>query len=61
MMPQTRTNNLSECVEIDGRSFVVLMPSMTSVAATALGEPVGTLAAYRESILEAIAATFDSG
>jgi hypothetical protein len=45
-------------VEIDKRSFVVLMPSITNVPVTALRGSVGNLQAFRDSILDAIGWTF---
>jgi hypothetical protein len=45
-------------VTIDKRSFVVLMPSMTNVPVSELRDPVGDLQAFRESILDAVEATF---
>jgi hypothetical protein len=52
------TGRLMPIVTIDKRWFVVLMPSMTNVPVSELGESVGSLQAFRESILDAVNATF---
>jgi toxin CcdB len=52
---------LMPVVTIDKRSFVVLMPSITNVPVSALRDSVGNLQAFRESILDAIDATFIGG
>lgn len=49
---------LMPVVTIDKRSFVVLMPSITNVPVTALRDPVGNLQGFRDSIVDAIDATF---
>jgi mRNA-degrading endonuclease toxin of MazEF toxin-antitoxin module len=49
---------LMPVVTLGKRPFVVLMPSITTVPVSALREPVGDLRAFRESILEAVNATF---
>ena len=40
-------------VEIGGREFVLLMPSITNVPANELRNPVGNLAAFRDRIVAA--------
>jgi hypothetical protein len=52
---------LTPVVTVDKRSFVVLMPSMTNVPVSALRDAVGDLQEFRESILDAIDATFVGG
>jgi toxin CcdB len=52
------SGRLMPVVTLDKRSFVVLMPSMTNIPVTALRKSIGNLQAYRESILDAIDATF---
>ena len=52
---------LMPIVTIDQRSFVVLMPSITNVPAEELRDPVGNLQAFRQSIVDAIDATFLGG
>ncbi len=49
---------LMPVVEMSGREFVLLMPSLTNVPVTELRRPVGTLAAFRDRIVEAIDWTF---
>lgn len=49
---------LTPVVELDGHSFVVLMPSITNVPVTALRKSVGDVKAYRDSIADAIGWTF---
>jgi toxin CcdB len=41
-------------VEIGGREFVLLMPSLTNVPVTELRGSVGSLKAYRDRIVDAI-------
>ena len=55
------TGRLMPSVILNGQSYVVLMPSMTNVPVSRLRDPVGNLQAYRESILDAIDATFVGG
>lgn len=45
---------LMPIVEIGGREFVVLMPSITNVPANELRTPVGNLMAFRDRIVSAI-------
>jgi hypothetical protein len=52
---------LMPVVEIDKRSFVVLMPSITNVPVTRLRNSVGNLQAHRDSIADAIGWTFVGG
>jgi hypothetical protein len=52
---------LTPIVTVGKRSFVVLMPSMTNVPVSELQDPVGSLQGFRESILDAIDATFMDG
>jgi toxin CcdB len=52
---------LMPVVEIDKRSFVVLMPSITNVPVTRLRNAVGDLHAFRDSIVDAIGWTFVGG
>ena len=52
---------LMPVVTLGTRPFVVLMPSITKVPVSALGESVGDLRVYRESLLEAIEAMFMGG
>ena len=49
---------LMPVVELGGRDFVLLMPSITNVPATELRGPVGNLAAFRDRIVDAIDWTF---
>jgi toxin CcdB len=62
LAPHARVGHVSgrlmPVVTIDKRSFVVLMPSMTNVPVSELRDPVGDLQAFRESILDAVEATF---
>jgi hypothetical protein len=51
---------LMPVVTVGKKSFVVMMPSMTNVPVTVLGEPVGSLLAFRESMLDAIEAMFNN-
>jgi hypothetical protein len=52
---------LMPVVTVGKRSFVVMMPSMTNVPVSELRDSVGDLKAFRESILDAIDATFLDG
>ncbi len=52
---------LMPVVTLNKRSFVVLMPSITNVPVTALRDPIGDLRDFRESILDAVEATFVGG
>ena len=45
-------------VELAGRDFVLLMPSVTNVAVTELRNPIGNLNAFRDRIVDAIDWTF---
>jgi len=45
-------------VQIGGREFVLLMPSMTNVPVTELRGLVGNLDAFRDRIVDAIDWTF---
>jgi hypothetical protein len=49
---------LMPVVQIGGREFVLLMPSMTNVPVTELRGPVGNLGAFRDRIVDAIDWTF---
>ena len=49
---------LMPVVEIGGREFVLLMPSLTTVPVTELRGPVGDLKAFRDRIVDAIDSTF---
>ena len=49
---------LMPVVQIGGREFVLLMPSMTNVPVTELRGLVGNLAAFRDRIVDAIDWTF---
>lgn len=49
---------LMPVVEIGGREFVLLMPSLTNVPVTELRGPVGDLKAFRDRIVDAIDWTF---
>ena len=65
LAPHTQVGNvigrLMPIVTLDKRSFVVLMPSITNVTAEELRDPVGNLQAFRQSIIDAIDATFLGG
>lgn len=45
---------LMPVVEVKGRKFVLLMPSMTNVAIAELRGSVGNIAAFRDQIVEAL-------
>ena len=45
---------LMPIVEMSGREFVLLMPSITNVPASELRVPVGNLAPFRDRIVSAI-------
>ncbi len=45
-------------VEVAGRDFVLLMPSITNVPVMELRSPVGNLNAFRDRIVDAIDWTF---
>ena len=45
-------------VQVDGRDFVLLMPSITNVPVTELRSPVGNLSSFRDRIVDAIDWTF---
>jgi hypothetical protein len=45
-------------VQVAGRDFILLMPSITNVPMTELGSPVGNLNAFRDRIVDAIDWTF---
>lgn len=45
-------------VQVDGRDFVLLMPSITNVPVTELRSPVGNLNSLRDRIVDAIDWTF---
>ena len=45
-------------VQVDGRDFVLLMPSITNVPVTELRSPVGNLNVFRDRIVDAIDWTF---
>jgi len=49
---------LMPVVQIGGREFVLLMPSLTNVAATELRRPVEDLQAFRDRIVDAVNWTF---
>ncbi len=49
---------LMPVVEVGGREFVLLMPSITNVPVSELRGAVGNLAAFRSSIVDAIDWTF---
>lgn len=49
---------LMPVVEIEGREFVLLMPSLTNVPARELRGSVGDLTAFRDRIVDAIDWTF---
>jgi hypothetical protein len=48
------SGRLLPVVEIGGREFIVLMPSITNVAVAELGRSVSDLAAFRDKIVDAI-------
>ena len=45
-------------VQIDGRDFVLLMPSITNVPVAELRSPIGNLNPFRDRIVDAIDWTF---
>ena len=45
-------------VQLAGRDFVLLMPSITNVPVTELSGPIGNLNAFRDRIVDAIDWTF---
>jgi toxin CcdB len=49
---------LMPVVQVGGREFVLLMPSITNVPVTELRSPVGNLNAFRDRIVDAIDWTF---
>ena len=49
---------LMPVVEIAGREFVLLMPSITNVPVSELGAPVGDVEAFRDKIVDAIDGMF---
>jgi toxin CcdB len=49
---------LMPVIEVDGRQFVLLMPSITNVPLAELRGPVANLHAYRDRIVDAIDWTF---
>jgi toxin CcdB len=52
------SSRLMPVVQVDGRDFVLLMPSITNVPVTELRSPIGNLSAFRERIVDAIDWTF---
>ncbi|MBL6651827.1 MAG: CcdB family protein [Reyranella sp.] len=51
-------SRLMPVVELAGREFVLLMPSITNVPLKELRGPVGNLSAFRDRIVDAIDWTF---
>ncbi len=51
-------SRLMPVVEVAGRDFVLLMPSITNVPVMELRSPVGNLNAFRDRIVDAIDWTF---
>ena len=51
-------SRLMPVVQVAGRDFVLLMPSITNVPATELRGPIGNLNAFRDLIVDAIDWTF---
>ncbi|MCC6983287.1 MAG: CcdB family protein [Bauldia sp.] len=45
---------LMPIVEIEGKDFVLLVPSLTGIPAAELKAPLGTIASYRDAIVEAL-------
>jgi len=45
---------LTPIVEVNGRPFIVLFSSLTSLPATSLRAPVDNLASYRDKLIEAL-------
>jgi hypothetical protein len=54
----TVSGRLMPIVDIGGREFVLLMPSLTNVPATELRTPVTNLKVFRDRIVDAIDWTF---
>lgn len=52
------SSRLMPIVQVDGRDFVLLMPSITNVRVTELRSPIGNLNAFRDQIVDAIDWTF---
>jgi hypothetical protein len=52
------SGRLMPIVLIDGREYVLLMPSITNVPVTELRRPAGNLNAFRDRIVDAIGWTF---
>ena len=52
------SSRLMPVVQVDGRDFVLLMPSITNVPVTELRSPVGNLNVFRDRIVDAIDWTF---
>ena len=52
------SSRLMPVVQLTGRDFVLLMPSITNVPVTELGSPIGNLNAFRDLIVDAIDWTF---
>jgi toxin CcdB len=52
------SSRLMPVVQVAGRDFILLMPSITNLPVTELGSPVGNLNAFRDSIVDAIDWTF---
>jgi toxin CcdB len=48
------TGRLMPIVEIEGKDFVLLVPSLTGIPVAELKAPLGSLAAYRDAIVEAL-------
>jgi len=51
-------SRLMPVVQIAGRDYVLLMPSITNVPVTELRTPIGNLNAFRDQIVDAIDWTF---
>ena len=52
------SSRLMPVVQVDGRDYVLLMPSITNVPVTELRSPIGNLNAFRDLIVDAIDWTF---
>jgi len=52
------SSRLMPVVDIAGREFVLLMPSITNVPVTELRSPIGNLNPFRDRIVDAIDWTF---
>jgi toxin CcdB len=52
------SSRLMPVIQVAGRDFVLLMPSITNVPVTELGSPIGNLNAFRDLIVDAIDWTF---